>query len=119
MLVITEREFRRLAVKGTRLGVAVLAAQVAMVPGRRSRWARHVFPRGLMAEAMLAGVKATLQAPPLPLRRQGRVARAVGFRGEVEVIRRLAEIDELTIYRPFPTSRRPRWWCSTSEAGAC
>ena len=43
VLVITEREFRRLAVKGTRLGVAALAAQVPMVPGRRSRWARHVF----------------------------------------------------------------------------
>jgi len=102
VLVITEREFRRLAVKGTRLGVAVLAAQVSMVPGRRSRWARHVFPLGLMAEAMLAGVKPTLRVPPLPLRRQGRVARAVGFRGEVEVIRRLAEQDLLTIYRPFP-----------------
>jgi len=102
VLVITEHEFRRLAVKGTRLGVAALAAQVSMVPGRRSRWARHVFPRGLMAEAMLAGVKPTLHVPPLPLRRQGRVARAVGFRGEVEVIRRLAEMNELTIFRPFP-----------------
>ena len=30
------------------------------------------------------------------------MARAVGFRGEVEVIRRLAEMNELTIYRPFP-----------------
>ncbi len=102
VLVVTEREFRRLATRSKRLGVPVLAAQVSMVPGRRSRWARHVFPREQMAEAMLAGVKPTLRVPPLPLRRQGRVARAVGFRGEVEVIRRLAEMNELTIYRPFP-----------------
>jgi len=102
VLVVIEREFRRLATRGTRLGVPVLAAQVSMVLGRRSRWARHVFPRELMAEAMLAGVKPTVRVPPLPLRRQGRVARAVGFRGEVEVIRRLAETNELTIYRPFP-----------------
>jgi hypothetical protein len=101
-LVITEREFRRLATRSTRLGVPVLAAQVSLAPGRRSRWARHVFPRELMAEAMLAGVKPTVRVPPLPLRRQGRTARAVGFRGEVEVIRRLAEANELTIYRPFP-----------------
>ena len=102
VLVITEREFRRLGIRSTRLGRPVLAAAVSMVPGRRSRWARHVFPRELMAEAMLAGVKSTVHVPPLPLRRQGRAARAVGFRGEVEVIRRLAETNELTIYRPFP-----------------
>ena len=102
VLVITERDFRRLATRGTRLGVAALSAQVSMVPGGRSRWARHVFPRELMADAMLAGVKPAFRVPPLPLRRQGRVARAVGFRGEVEVVRRLAETNELTIYRPFP-----------------
>jgi hypothetical protein len=102
VMVISEREFRRLATHNERLGVPVLAAQVSMVPGRRSRWARHVFPREQMAEALLAGLKPTVHVPPLPLRRQGRVARAVGFRGEVEVIRRLAAMDELTIYRPFP-----------------
>jgi hypothetical protein len=102
VLVITEREFRRLAVRSTRLGVPVLAAQVSMVPGRRSRWSRHVFPRERMADALLAGLKPTIHIPPLPVRRQGRVARAVGFRGEVEVIRRMAAMNELTIYRPFP-----------------
>jgi len=101
-LVVTEREFRRLAIRSHRLGVPVVAAAVSMVPGRRSRWARHVFPRERMAEALLGGVKPGVRVPPLPLRRQGRVARAVGFRGEVEVIRRLAETNELTIYRPFP-----------------
>ncbi len=102
VLVITEREFRRVATRSTRLGAPVLSGQVSMVPGRRSRWARHVFPRDQMAEAMLAGVMPTIRVPPAPLRRQGRIARAVGFRGEVEVIRRLAEMNELTIYRPFP-----------------
>ena len=79
VMVITEREFRRLATRSERLGVPLFAAQVSMVPGRRSRWARHVFPREFMADALLAGIKPTVRVPPLPLRRQGRVARARGI----------------------------------------
>ena len=76
-------------------------AQVSLVPGRRSRWARYVFAREKLAEALIAGVKPTVSVP-LPLRRQGKAARVLGFRGEVEVLRQLADQDELTPYRAFP-----------------
>jgi hypothetical protein len=102
VLVITERAFRRLATRSEANGTRLIAAQVSLVPGRRSRWARYVFARERLAEALMAGVKPTVGIPPAPLRRQGRVARALGFRGEAEVMRRFADRDELTIYRAFP-----------------
>jgi hypothetical protein len=102
VLVITEREFKRLATRSGANGTRLIAAQVSLVPGRRSRWARHVFAREQLAEALMAGVKPMVSLPPRPLRQRGRVARFVGFRGEAEVMRRLADSDELTIYRAFP-----------------
>ena len=102
LLVITERAFRRMATRSETHGIPVTAAQVSLEPGRRSRWARYVFARERLAEALIAGVKPGAVIPSRPLRQRGRVARAVGFRGEVEVIRRLAERDDLTLYRPFP-----------------
>jgi hypothetical protein len=102
VLVISERAFRRMATRSEANGKHLIAAQVSFVPGRRSRWARYVYARERMAEALLAGVKPTVGIPSRPLRRRGQVARAVGFRGEAEVMRRLADRDELTIYRAFP-----------------
>jgi hypothetical protein len=101
-LVITGRAFRRLATRSETHGRRVLAAQVSLVLERRSRWTRYVFAREQLAEALVSGVKPQPSLAPRPLRRQGKVARALGFRGEVEVIRRLADRDELTIFRPFP-----------------
>ncbi len=102
VLVITERAFSRMATRSETHGRRVMAAQVSLVPERRSRWARYVFAREQLAEALIAGVKPKLSIAPRPLRRQGNAARAVGFRGEAEVMRRLADRDELTIYRAFP-----------------
>lgn len=102
LLVISERAFRRLATRSETHGTPVIAAQVSLEPGRRSRWARYVFARDRLAEALIAGVKPGVSLPSRPLRQRGRVARAVGFRGEVEVMRRLADRDDLTLYRPFP-----------------
>jgi hypothetical protein len=101
VLVISERAFRRVAVHSEVQGRPVVFAQVSLVPGRRSRWARYVFAREQLAEALIAGVKPTVSVP-LPLRRQGKAARVLGFRGEVEVLRRLADQDELSTYRAFP-----------------
>ena len=101
VLVMSERAFRRVAVHSDVEGRPVVSAQVSLVPGRRSRWARYVFAREELAESLIAGLKPTVSVP-LPLRRQGKVARVLGFRGEMEVMRQLADQDELTIYRPFP-----------------
>jgi hypothetical protein len=101
VLVISEREFRRLAIRSTARGEPVVAAQVSFVVGRPSRWSRFVFPKGELAAALLAGIKPTFKVSPPP-RVRGAIARATGFKGEAEVTRRLAEVDELTIYRAFP-----------------
>jgi hypothetical protein len=101
VMVVTEREFKRLAVRSQVKNRPVFAAQVSLVPGRKSRWAAHVFRREQLSEALLAGVNpvATVAMPP---RVRGAVARATGFRGEIEVTRRLADVDDLTMYRAFP-----------------
>ena len=100
VLVCSERDFRRLARRSHVHDTPVLDAKVSLVPGRPTRWARFVFPLEGLADAVLAGVKPTVAAPGP--RRRGKIARAVGFRGETEVVRRLADSDELTLYRPFP-----------------
>jgi len=100
VLVITERNFRRLARRSQADGKLVLDAQISLIPGKRTRWARFIFPLADLAGAVLADVKPTV-AVPTP-RRRGTIARAVGFRGETEVVRRLADSDDLTLYRPFP-----------------
>jgi hypothetical protein len=101
VLVITERDFKRLAVRSQVHGKALVVAQVSLVPGRKSRWASHVFLREHLAEAVLAGVKPVVSVS-LPPRARGAIARATGFRGEVEVTRRLADVDELSMYRACP-----------------
>lgn len=101
VLVISEREFAHLAIRSKARGKPVVAAQVSFVPGRPSRWSRYVFPKGDLAAALLAGIKPTFKGSPPP-RIRGAIARATGFRGEEEVTRRLADVDELTIYRAFP-----------------
>ena len=101
VLVINEREFRRLAIRSTARGKPVLAAQVSFVLGRPSRWSHFVFPKGDVAAALLAGIKPKFKVSPPP-RIRGAIARATGFRGEAEVTRRLTDVDELTIYRAFP-----------------
>jgi hypothetical protein len=101
VLVISEREFARLAIRSTARGKPVVAAQVSFVVGRPSRWSRFVFPKGDLAVALMAGIKPKFKVSPAP-RIRGAIARATGFRGEAEVTRRLADVDELTIYRAFP-----------------
>ena len=100
-LVISEREFRRHAIRSTARGRPVVAAQVSFVVGRPSRWSRYVFPKNDLAAAVLAGVRPELKVSPPP-RIRGAIARATGFRGEAEVTRRLADVDELTLFRAFP-----------------
>jgi hypothetical protein len=101
LLVISEREFKRLAVRSHVGGKPVYAAQVSFVAGRKSRWNRHVYPRQQISKALLAGVK-PVASVAVPTRIRGAIARSTGFRGEIEVTRRLADVDDLNIYRPFP-----------------
>jgi hypothetical protein len=100
VLVISERDFRRLARRSQNRRGLVFDAQISLVPGKPTRWAPFIFPLDGLADAVLGDVKPRVTAPVA--RRRGTIARAVGFRGETEVVRRLADSDELTLFRPFP-----------------
>lgn len=97
VLVATEAEFRRLAAHDVVDGREYLTAAFELREGGDSRWAPYLVPREKMAERF--GVRpagAELAAPPQVDRAQE------GFVGEAEVIRRLAEVDDLALFRPFP-----------------
>jgi hypothetical protein len=100
VLVISERDFRRLAGRSENRRGPVYDAQISLVPGKRTRWAPYIFALSGLADAVVAGVKPTVALPVA--RRRGTIARAVGFRGETEVVRRLADSEKLNLFRPFP-----------------
>src|SRR5260370_33220942 len=88
VLVIEEREFRRLAAHDVADGREYLTAAFEMHAGGDSRWAPFLVPRDAIAERFGAPVS-TVQ-----LREHEEIGvdrAAEGFIGEAEVMRRLAE----------------------------
>jgi hypothetical protein len=97
VLVVSEAEFRRLAVHNEVGGREYLTAAFQMHPGGDSRWAPYLVPR----ERLAARFGATAQS--LEPQAIAGIDRGVeGFIGEAEVIRRLAETEGLALFRPFP-----------------
>lgn len=97
MLVIPEGEFKRLAELSHNRDRPVYAARFGMHPRPGSRFFEFLVPTKRLIDCF--GISAPEAAPPAPppLRRS-----AVGFLGEAEVIRLLAEAPELNLFRPFP-----------------
>ena len=99
VLVATEAQFRKLAVHDMVDGREYLTAAFAMHEGGDSRWAPFLVPRERLAERFGAREQLTeeaeAEAAALDRRREG-------FLGEAEVIRRLAEVDSVALFRPFP-----------------
>lgn len=97
VLVVDEAEFRRLAAHDFFDGREYLTAAFEMHEGGRSRWAPYLAARDRLAERFAAGVAegAAAATPPVDRGQEG-------FLGEAEVIRRLAEVDSLALFRPFP-----------------
>ena len=99
VLVIDEPDFRRLAAHDMVDGREYLTAAFEMHAGGESRWAPYLVDRDRLAERF--GVAGAQGAEPAA--NVGAVdRREVGFLGEAEVIRRLAESPELNLLRPFP-----------------
>lgn len=97
VLVVSEADFRRLAAHDTVEGREYLTAAFELHRGGASRWALYLVPRDRLAERFgVTTSGAGLAAPPAVDRAQE------GFLGEAEVIRRLAEVDDLALFRPFP-----------------
>lgn len=96
-LVVTEADFRRLAAHDVVDGREYLTAAFEMHAGGDSRWVPYLVPREELARRFDAVTPAETVAPPAAVDRA-----AEGFLGEAEVIRLLAEADNLALFRPFP-----------------
>ena len=106
LLVIDEGVFKRLASHDTSDGFEVYAASFSMHPTAVTRWGPYLVPREDLAARLLGG---GLPAPGLlpsagemDLKPADRHNEWLGFLGESEVVRRLAENSELDLFRPFP-----------------
>jgi hypothetical protein len=102
-LLVDERTFKRLATRSISNGREVFEVAFSMHPGR-SRWHPYLIPRSQMAEHIL-GVEpseALQRLDPELLKPSERHHSWLGFLGETEVVRRLAESSRLDLFRPFP-----------------
>jgi hypothetical protein len=102
LLVIDEGGFKRLAAHDVFRGEEIYWAIFTRDPDR-SRWRQYMVPRDKLAERLLGTppplVEAAAAEPAEPVDRHNQW---LGFLGESEVVRRLAEIQRLDLFRPFP-----------------
>jgi hypothetical protein len=101
MLVVPAGDFKRLANHSTHEGKPIYSMEFGMRPRSDSRWLPWLVPPELLAERFGAGGPTIEQAPaeaPPSWRSD------LGFLGESEVIRRLAESENLNLFRAFPDS---------------
>jgi len=100
VLIASESKFRDLAAHDVVEGREYLTAAFEMHVGGASRWAPFLVERERLAERFgsAAGLLRKLDDSEFLGVDRGRE----GFLGEIEVIRRVAEIDELNLFRPFP-----------------
>ena len=99
VLVATEAEFRRLAVHDVVDGREYLTAAFAMHEGGDSRWTPFLVPREGLADRFGARERLAQEAAAESATVD---RRSEGFLGEAEVIRRLAEVESIALFRPFP-----------------
>jgi hypothetical protein len=103
MLVVPASEFRHLAELSHTGGRAIYSMGFGMRPRSDSRWLPWLVPPDRLSErfGIGAGIKGigteAVVAEPAPSWRSD-----LGFLGESEVNRRLAESAELNLFRPFP-----------------
>ena len=98
-LVVLAGDFKRHAFLASDAGRPVYSMGFGMRPRSDSRWLPWLVPTERLVERFGVVVEALVEEPTQP-RRQWRSD--LGFLGEQEVIRRLAEAGELNLFRPFP-----------------
>ncbi len=100
MLVVPTPDFRRLALLTTANGVPEYSMSFSTQPMSRSRWLPWLVSSDRLVERFgvpLGLPAAAVVEEPFRLRRS-----PLGFLGESEVVRRLAEAESLNLFRPFP-----------------
>jgi len=102
MLVIPTSDFRRLALLTSARGLSEYSMSFGMRPRANTRWLTWLVSSDRLVERF--GVPLALPAVALPEERPRLRRGPLGFLGEAEVIRRLAEAEHLNLFRPFPDS---------------
>ena len=101
VLVVPAADFKRLANLSSNNGVPLYSMYFGMRPRSDSRWLPWLMPVERLAERFGVAVE-RLEEVPAEARPEWRSD--VGFLGELEVSRLLAETGDLNIFRPFPDS---------------
>jgi hypothetical protein len=102
LLVIDEGAFKRLAAHDIFRGEEIYWAIFGRDPAS-SRWREYMVPRERLAERLLGAPSSLVEAwSPESAEPVDRHNEWLGFLGESEVVRRLAENPQLDLFRPFP-----------------
>jgi hypothetical protein len=98
-LVISEGEFKKLAHLSHHEGRRIYSMEFGEHPRERSRWFSFLVPTERLAERFgVSPAAVAAEAPaPTPAWRSD-----LGFLGEIETARLLAEASDLNLFRPFP-----------------
>lgn len=100
MLVVSESDFRRLADLTTWDGRPVYSMGFGMRPRSDSKWVPYLVPASRLAERFgVAADELAAAAAPAP---EPEPRSEIGFLGECELTRVLAENAELNLFRAFP-----------------
>jgi hypothetical protein len=100
MLVVPEGQFKELAEQSTNRGRPIYAMRFGMRPLSTSRWLPFLIPTGRLVErfGVVPSAPGFDQVPEShPMWRSD-----LGFLGESELVRLLAEAPDLNLFRPFP-----------------
>jgi len=102
-LVVEEGTFKKLAARDVSQGHDFYSAAFSMHPNH-SHWRPYLVPHSQLAERILGTsvAAAVSQLEPYRLEPSDRHNAWLGFLGEAEVIRRLAQTPRLDLFRPFP-----------------
>ena len=101
-LVVRAGDFKRLAELSSHEGKPIYSMEFGMRPRLGSRWLQWLVPPERLATRFGISVEALQEAPAEPEEPRPEWRSDLGFLGESEVFRRLAEAGELNLFRPFP-----------------
>jgi len=105
LLVVDEATFKRMAAHDFSEGKDFYSAAFSMRANKGSHWRPFLVPRDHLAERLLGGPPPpdlAWKEPTPEMDPSERHNSWLGFLGEQEVIRRLAENPRLDLFRPFP-----------------
>jgi hypothetical protein len=105
LLVVDEATFKRMAAHDLSKGKDIYSSAFSMRANKGTHWRPYLVSRDQLAERLLGGpppARVAWNEPTPKMDPSERHNGWLGFLGEQEVIRRLAENPRLDLFRPFP-----------------